>query len=326
MFLRVALSLALLAAVFSGPVSAFAAECAPHYEAGFAALSRMLGDQMGDALTCEFPDPNGSGDVHQKTTLGLAFWRKSTNTPTFTNGFDHWGLTAQGALHWTGSSIDPPGQNALSTPRTPAAPVAPAAPKPPASNSSAREASLQAMVQDTVADVNAFWARTLRSYQPARIAWYTESVDSPCGHSTNAGPFYCSGDGIVYLQRPFLQGLWDNGWTYGVASVLAHEIGHHVQRLSGIRVVDRPTRPGQVLSINAELGADCLGGVWVADASRRSWLPADALDQARQLTFAAGDPAGTAQNNPRAHGSSQQRLDAFSEGLSDRDARECLAL
>ncbi len=63
---------------------------------------------MGTPTTCEYADPAGTGDVHQDTTTGLAFWRKSTNTPTFTNGFDHWALTEQGITYWTGSTVDPP--------------------------------------------------------------------------------------------------------------------------------------------------------------------------------------------------------------------------
>lgn len=81
----------------------------PRYVFGFADLqSRIFGD-MGDPLTCEYPDPTGNGDVHQQTTKGLAFWRKSTNTSTFTDGFNHWGLVEGRLVAWTGSSIDPPG-------------------------------------------------------------------------------------------------------------------------------------------------------------------------------------------------------------------------
>lgn len=80
----------------------------PHYVFGFRALSEVLGERMGDPLTCEFPDVRGTGDVHQLTTQGLAFWRKASNTPTFTNGWDHWGLTAAGLVYWAGTAIDPP--------------------------------------------------------------------------------------------------------------------------------------------------------------------------------------------------------------------------
>jgi hypothetical protein len=80
----------------------------PVFSLGFASLKAHLGDLVGDPTTCEFADPSGSGDMLQQTTLGLAFWRKSSNTPTFTNGSVHWALTPAGVVQWTGSSIDPP--------------------------------------------------------------------------------------------------------------------------------------------------------------------------------------------------------------------------
>ena len=81
---------------------------APNFSAGFAALKARVGDVMGTADTCEFPDPNGTGDVQQRTTTGLAYWRKSTNTPTFTNGSNHWAETPNGFVTWAGASADPP--------------------------------------------------------------------------------------------------------------------------------------------------------------------------------------------------------------------------
>jgi hypothetical protein len=80
----------------------------PTFVFGFADLKAQIGAAMGEPTTCEFADPNGTGDVHQRTTTGLAFWRKSTNTPTFTNGFDHWAHSPAGWVTWTGASIDPP--------------------------------------------------------------------------------------------------------------------------------------------------------------------------------------------------------------------------
>lgn len=104
----------LLAAFVAIPIDARASTdtgCAPgqtaRYVFGFAELNRFIGRAMGDPSTCEFADPGGTGDVHQSTSNGLAFWRKTTNTPTFTDGFNHWGHTPQGWAYWTGSSIDP---------------------------------------------------------------------------------------------------------------------------------------------------------------------------------------------------------------------------
>lgn len=88
-------------ATFCGPGEA------PHFALGFASLKATIGEPAGDPLTCEFSDPSGTGDVHQRTTTGLAFWRKSTNIPSFTNGAEHWAFAPPGFVYWTGNSIDP---------------------------------------------------------------------------------------------------------------------------------------------------------------------------------------------------------------------------
>jgi hypothetical protein len=79
----------------------------PAFVFGFAALREQVGGAMGAAIECEHADPV-NGDTLQQTTTGLSFYRKITNTATFTDGFQHWGLTADGLRTWTGSSIDPP--------------------------------------------------------------------------------------------------------------------------------------------------------------------------------------------------------------------------
>ncbi|MBI4492874.1 MAG: hypothetical protein HY690_08795 [Chloroflexi bacterium] len=85
----------------------------PQFVFGFKALSDNLGERMGQPLECEHSEAT-TGDTHQRTTRGLAFYRKATNTPTFTNGFEHWALDAIGLLYWTGDSIDPPASGAAS--------------------------------------------------------------------------------------------------------------------------------------------------------------------------------------------------------------------
>ena len=93
---------------FAQPASHCGPGEAPAFVSGFANLKTALGAAMGDPVSCEYADPNGTGDTLQDTTAGLAFWRKSTNTPTFTDGWNRWGLTELGLIAWTGSSIDPP--------------------------------------------------------------------------------------------------------------------------------------------------------------------------------------------------------------------------
>jgi hypothetical protein len=80
----------------------------PAFRYGFATLKAQLGATMGDPVECEHPN-SANGDTLQQTTTGLAFYRKSTNTPTFTDGYRHWGLTPSGLVAWQGSAVDPPG-------------------------------------------------------------------------------------------------------------------------------------------------------------------------------------------------------------------------
>ncbi len=117
---RVVVAAAIVVSLILVPSESVAAQTAqgcqpgqtPQFTFGFAELKAQIGDAMGDPVTCEFPDPNGTGDIQQRTTTGLGFWRKSTNTPTFTNGFEHWAQTPDGWVSWTGASIDPPLANA----------------------------------------------------------------------------------------------------------------------------------------------------------------------------------------------------------------------
>src|SRR5437868_648879 len=108
----------------------------PQFVFGFASLKAQLGDAMGEPVSCEYSDPNGTGDTLQDTSRGLAFWRKSTNTPTFTDGAIHWAIAGAGLVTWTASSIDPPPLALQPTPPparvqpVPAPPVAAPAPAP----------------------------------------------------------------------------------------------------------------------------------------------------------------------------------------------------
>src|SRR5215204_1547849 len=93
----------------------------PQFVLGFASLKAQLGSVMGEPVECEHPN-NANGDTLQKTSTGLAYWRNSTNTPTFTDGYRHWAITPTGLVAWVGASPDPPGvaaAPATPAPRTP---------------------------------------------------------------------------------------------------------------------------------------------------------------------------------------------------------------
>jgi hypothetical protein len=106
----VATPTALPVADLSTPTPAPDVTCAPNqpvFVHGAATLKAALGDSMGDPLECERVT-NAAGDTEQRTTMGLVYYRASSNAVAFTNGFDHWALARNGVVHWTGDAVDPP--------------------------------------------------------------------------------------------------------------------------------------------------------------------------------------------------------------------------
>jgi hypothetical protein len=79
----------------------------PIFVYGFADLRLRVGAKMGEALECERA-VHPSGDTNQRTSTGIAYYRKGVNIPSFTNGWEHWALTKDGLLYWTGDVVDPP--------------------------------------------------------------------------------------------------------------------------------------------------------------------------------------------------------------------------
>lgn len=94
-------------AALSSAASFCAAGTAPVFVLGLAELERQVGEGMGEPMQCEHCDPT-SGDTLQHTTAGLAYYRATSNTPVFTDGWRHFALTARGVVTWEGASPDPP--------------------------------------------------------------------------------------------------------------------------------------------------------------------------------------------------------------------------
>jgi hypothetical protein len=85
-------------------------ECSPghlRFYYGFASLQTQLGERMGQPIECE-QSIHANGDTRQRTTTGYAYYRKLDNVPTFTDGWEHWALTTDGLVYWTGDVVDPP--------------------------------------------------------------------------------------------------------------------------------------------------------------------------------------------------------------------------
>jgi predicted metalloprotease len=164
-------------------------------------------------------------------------------------------------------------------------------------------------------DVEQFWSGYFttvirRPYTPltAAITFSGGTIATPCG--PGQGPFYCPTNLTTYLDLKFLQAQLTKIGDFAPAIIIAHEIGHHTQRLLGIS-------SSGALSIQLELQADCLAGRWAASAAQRGFLEPGDIQEALRSLFTVGDPAGTPWFAPGAHGTSFQRQAAFQQGLNN---------
>jgi uncharacterized protein len=191
-------------------------------------------------------------------------------------------------------------------------------------------------------DVNALWADTFKrsnaSYTPTTVALFTGSTQSGCGPATSeTGPFYCPQDQKVYLDTDFFKELKDRfgaSGDFAQAYVIAHEIGHHVQQQTGIEAQVRqqqqqdPSRQNE-LSVDLELQADCLAGVWAQSAYKQGDLEQGDIEEGLNAAASVGDDriqkqAGVAVNPETwTHGSAAQRSQWFTTGYKSGDPAAC---
>jgi predicted metalloprotease len=209
-----------------------------------------------------------------------------------------------------------------------------------------REVDPDADVVDFVSfvldDVQAAWtemfATSGQTYEETELVLFTDAVSSGCGPASAAtGPFYCPADRTVYLDLAFFRELsmrFDAPGDFAQAYVIAHEIAHHVQTLTGVSAEvreaaqDDPDEANE-LSVRQELQADCLAGVWGYTAARRGLLEPGDLEEGLTAAAAVGDDRiqreATGRVNPETwtHGSSEQRTEWFRRGFDTGDPAEC---
>ncbi len=209
-----------------------------------------------------------------------------------------------------------------------------------------------------VADINsiqAYWsgggyarlAPTVRGAQPryqvVDTKFFTGSVTTACGSAdSSAGPFYCPGDDLVYIDLSFYDQLRQQFGAQGGplvnAYVLAHEYGHHVQDLLGTEAAVRSRQGASSDSVRLELQADCYAGVWMNHAAQpaggRPALIADIstadLDSAVDAAQRIGDDyiqgrlgGGTVDPDSFTHGTSAQRKKWLTSGYASGDPTRC---
>jgi predicted metalloprotease len=184
-------------------------------------------------------------------------------------------------------------------------------------------------------DVQNTWDRTFaqqgQQYRHAKLVLYRDATQSGCGGAESAtGPFYCPADEKVYLDLGFfdeLKNRFGAPGEFAQAYVLAHEIGHHVQKLLGVEQrVSRlqQTHPGarNQLSVALELQADCLAGVWGHSTEQRKLIDQGDIEAGMRAAAAVGDDrlqrmaTGRVEPDSFTHGSSAQRDEWFQRGLT----------
>lgn len=203
----------------------------------------------------------------------------------------------------------------------------------------AAEAELAEFSATVLADTEDVWNQLLQDYREPTMVLFSGSVSSACGMASSAtGPFYCPADEKVYLDLSFFSEMEQKlnaPGDFAQAYVIAHEIGHHVQKIMGITSKVHNLR-GQVsekeynqYSVRLELQADFFAGVWAHHSQRmNSFMESGDLQEAMNAANAIGDDRLQKQSTGRVvpdsftHGSSAQRMKWFKKGFDTGDLNQ----
>jgi predicted metalloprotease len=204
------------------------------------------------------------------------------------------------------------------------------------------ERRLVEFVSFVLDDAQRVWTDILPNYggqyRDAKLVLFRDYVQSGCGTGQSAmGPFYCPVDEKVYIDLGFydaLQQRFGAPGDFAQAYVIAHEIGHHVQNVTGTASEVRQmqsARPGQAnaLSVRLELQADCYAGIWGNSTNSRQILERGDVEEGLNAAAAIGDDriqresGGGVSPESFTHGTSEQRVRWFRRGLESGDPRTC---
>jgi predicted metalloprotease len=201
-----------------------------------------------------------------------------------------------------------------------------------------------AFVSTVLADTEDVWSAVFRAsgqhYQEPRLVLFRGATPTACGTGQSAmGPFYCPGDQKVYVDLQFFDTLaarMGAPGDFAQAYVIAHEVGHHVQRLIGITdKVDAMRGRASAAQMNAmsvrvELQADCLAGLWTHHSQKgKGWLEQGDVQEAMNAAAQIGDDnlqrkaQGYVVPESFTHGSSEQRMRWFQRGMQSGNLGQC---
>jgi uncharacterized protein len=206
----------------------------------------------------------------------------------------------------------------------------------------AQEKPLVDFVTFVLNDTQNTWSQVLPAqgvpYRHAKLVLYRDAYPSACGAAQSAtGPFYCPEDEKVYIDLGFYDELkqrFGAPGEFAEAYVLAHEIGHHVQKLLGIegkvrQAQQQNPQAANQLSVGLELQADCFAGVWGHSTQQRNLLDPGDVDSGLKAAAAVGDDRlqrmsrGTVNPESFTHGSSAQRTEWFQRGFQNGTLADC---
>ena len=195
------------------------------------------------------------------------------------------------------------------------------------------------VLADTEDNWNAIFRRSNKQYQEPKLVLFRDAINSACGFAQSAmGPFYCPADEKVYLDLSFYRDMQNHlggGGDFALGYVLAHEVGHHVQKQLGI--TDRVSglergaskKEANRLSVMLELQADCFAGVWGRYTADQGMLENGDLQEALDTAAAIGDDRLQRQSQGRVvpdsftHGTSKQRYTWFRRGFDSGNPQQC---
>lgn len=200
---------------------------------------------------------------------------------------------------------------------------------------------VSAILHSTEQTWGAIFQQRGSTYVEPKLHLFSGAVSTACGSASSAvGPFYCPGDQKVYLDVAFFQQLQDqlhSAGDFARAYVIAHEIGHHVQNLTGVfDQVEQARRRGAAmdgangLSVRQELQADCYAGVWANHSQQAlNWLQPGDIEEALNAASNIGDDTlqqrsqGRVRPDSFTHGTSAQRVKWFKTGFQTGNMDRC---
>lgn len=178
-----------------------------------------------------------------------------------------------------------------------------------------------------------------RQYPQPKLVMYRGATRTACGTGQSVmGPFYCPADSTVYIDLSFYDEMRNKlgaGGDFAQGYVIAHEVGHHVQKLLGIESKVRQLQQNASqaeanrLSVKMELQADCFAGVWGYNMQKQDYMETGDLQEALNAAEAIGDDRLQQQSQGRVvpdsftHGTSQQRYTWFKRGFDSGDPAQC---